>query len=248
MMRHPKPNPLSLRLPRRDFLRAAAGSVGALYLGASSGRGEEAAAPGSGGVRHMLPPLPYPYNALEPVIDERTLRLHHGVHHRGYVDGLNKAEAELQRARQTGDLSLVKHWLRETAFHGSGHILHTLFWENLSPRGGEPSGALAAAIERDFGSLAAFRGQMQAATTQVEGSGWGVLGYHPTFASLAILQAEKHQDLTVWGVAPLLVIDVWEHAYYLQYQNRRADFVRGVLDRVNWNEVAARYERARGQA
>ena len=197
--------------------------------------------------RHQLPPLPYPYNALEPVIDEQTLHLHHDIHHKGYVDGLNKAEDELEKARHAGDFALVKHWSREAAFHGSGHIFHTQFWENLSPKGGgEPQGALAEAIARDFGSFDVCKAQLQAATIAVEGSGWGVLAYNcvADFDQLVILQAEKHQDLTQWGVVPLLVIDVWEHAYYLKYQNKRADFVKSIFNIINWTDVAARCGKA----
>lgn len=195
--------------------------------------------------KHTLPPLPYAYNALEPEMDEQTVRLHHDKHHQAYVDGLNKAEEELEKARQAGDFALVKHWSREVAFHGSGHILHSLFWQNLSPQGGgQPQGDLAAAIQRDFGSFEAFQAQMTAATVAVEGSGWGVLAYNPVWDRLVILQAEKHQDLTQWGVVPLLVIDVWEHAYYLKYQNRRADFVKAIWNKVNWQDVAARYANA----
>ncbi|MDH7568986.1 MAG: superoxide dismutase [Armatimonadota bacterium] len=195
--------------------------------------------------KHELPPLPYAYNALEPYYDEQTVRLHHDAHHKAYVDGLNKAEEELAKARQAGDFALVKHWSREAAFHGSGHLLHTLFWQNLKPNGGgEPQGDLAQAINRDFGSFAAFKAQMSAATVAVEGSGWGVLAYNPVFDRLVILQAEKHQDLTQWGVVPLLVIDVWEHAYYLKYQNKRAAFVEAIWNVINWDDVAARYKKA----
>ncbi len=195
--------------------------------------------------KHTLPPLPYPYNALEPVIDEQTMHLHHDMHHKGYVDGLNKAEDELEKARQAGDFALVKHWSREAAFHGSGHILHTMFWENLGPDGGgEPQGPLADAIAQAFGSFDTFKAQMTAATVAVEGSGWGVLAYTPAFDQLMVLQAEKHQDLTQWGAVPLLVIDAWEHAYYLKYQNKRADFVKAIWAKVNWNDVAGRYEKA----
>lgn len=195
--------------------------------------------------KHTLPPLPYAYDALEPHINSETLKFHHDKHHQSYVDGLNKAEDELAKARQAGDYALIKHWSREAAFHGSGHILHTLFWENLAPNAGsDPQGDLAQAIQRDFGAVEAFKAQLQAATVQVEGSGWGVLAYNPMFDQLVVLQAEKHQDLTQWGVQPLLVIDAWEHAYYLQYQNRRPDFVKAVFNVINWQEVGNRYERA----
>jgi Fe-Mn family superoxide dismutase len=197
---------------------------------------------------HVLPPLPYPYDALEPYIDEQTVHLHHDIHHKGYVDGFNNAEAKLAEARKAGDFALVKHWSREAAFHGSGHILHSLLWPNMiaaSKAKPAPEGALAEAIERDFGSFDAFKAQLVAASVAVEGSGWGILAYRPTDDTLVILTAEKHQDLTQWGVVPLLALDVWEHAYYLKYQNRRAEYVKNFMNIINWDDVAARYEKAR---
>lgn len=192
--------------------------------------------------KHQLPTLPYPYDALEPHMDEATVRLHHDKHHQGYVDGLNKAEEKLQEAREKGDFSLVKHWTRELAFHGSGHILHTLYWENMKANGGgEAEGAIATQIARDFGSYAAFRAQFKAAAVAVEGSGWTVLVWNPQYAKLEILMAEKHQNLTQWGVIPLLIVDVWEHAYYLKYQNRRADFVEAWFNLINWADVNERF-------
>jgi Fe-Mn family superoxide dismutase len=198
---------------------------------------------------HELPPLPYPYDALEPYIDEQTMHLHHDIHHKGYVDGLNNAEAKLAEARKAGDFALIKHWSREAAFHGSGHLLHSMFWPNMiaaSQARPAPEGALARAIDRDFGSFDAFKAQFVAASIAVEGSGWGILAYRPADDALVILTAEKHQNLTQWGVVPLLVLDVWEHAYYLKYQNRRAEYVRNFLNIINWDDVAARYEKARG--
>ncbi|MFC1477708.1 superoxide dismutase [candidate division KSB1 bacterium] len=195
---------------------------------------------------HTLPDLPYPYDAFTNVIDEETMHLHHDKHHAGYVTGLNAAEAGLAEARKNGDFKAVKHLSRELAFHGSGHILHTIFWENLSPDGGgTPEGELAGAIDREFGSFDLFKAQLTAATNAVEGSGWGVLGYNSFFGNLVILQAEKHQDLTQWGTIPLLVIDVWEHAYYLKYQNRRPEFVNALFDIINWNDVAGRFASAK---
>ena len=197
---------------------------------------------------HQLPPLPYAYDALEPYIDEQTMRLHHDIHHEGYVKGLNNAEAKLADARAAGDFSLVKHWSREAAFHGSGHLLHSIFWPNMiaaSEAKPAPEGALAEAIKRDFGSFEAFKSQFVAASTAVEGSGWGILAYRPDDGALVILTAEKHQNLTQWGVVPLLVLDVWEHAYYLKYQNRRGEYVKNFFNIVNWDDVAARFEKAR---
>jgi Fe-Mn family superoxide dismutase len=196
-----------------------------------------------GSESHVLPELPYAYNALEPVIDEQTLRLHHDKHHAGYVKGLIQAEEKLAETRVAGDYALIKHWEREVAFHGSGHILHSIYWTNLSPTaGGNPSGVLAQAIDRSFGDLDGFKQHMMAATKSVEGSGWGILAYQPIFKKLVILQAEKHQDLTQWGAIPLLVIDVWEHAYYLKYQNRRAEYVANVFEIINWEDVENRFE------
>ncbi len=196
--------------------------------------------------QYELPLLPYPYNALEPHIDEQTMHLHHDIHHKGYVDGLNNAVAKMADAREKGDFALIKHWEREAAFHGSGHFLHSLFWMNMAPAaGGEPTGPLAAQIQKDFGSFEAFKKQFSAAGTAVEGSGWALLVWQPQGQKLEILTAEKHQNLTQWGVVPLLVLDVWEHAYYLKYQNKRAAYVEAWWNVVNWQDVAARLQHAR---
>ncbi len=198
---------------------------------------------------HELPQLPYAYNALEPHIDEQTMRLHHDKHHQTYVDGLNKAEAKLAEARQSGDFALIQHWQRQAAFHGAGHYLHSIFWPNMAGEGqgggGQPSGGLAAKIESDFGGFEAFKAQFQAAAVAVEGNGWGMLAYRKDDDKLIILMAENHQKLTQWVVEPLLVLDVWEHAYYLKYQNKRADYVKAFFNVINWTNVAERYEQAR---
>lgn len=195
---------------------------------------------------HELPPLPYEFGALEPHIDKRTMHLHHDFHHKAYVAGLNNAEAKLAEARESGDVALVKHWERELAFHGSGHFMHCIFWNNLSPRGGgDPSGDLGAALAESFGSFQAFQTQFSAASTQVEGSGWGVLAYQTMSDQLIVLGVEKHQDLTQFGCLPLLVLDVWEHAYYLKYQNRRPEYVKAFWNVVNWEDVSERYDAAK---
>ena len=198
---------------------------------------------------YTLAPLPYDYDALEPHIDAETMKLHHDIHHAGYVAGLNNALKKLDEARKSGDMGLVKHWSREEAFHGSGHFLHEIFWNNMSPNGGgEPTGALAEAIKADFGSYDAFAKQYSAAAGAVEGSGWAILGYKKAddgSGQLMIVQAEKHQNLTVQGIIPLLVLDVWEHAYYLRYQNRRPEYVKAFFNVINWDDVAKRYEAAK---
>ncbi len=191
---------------------------------------------------HELPPLPYDYNALEPHIDEQTMRLHHGKHHLAYVNGLNNAETKLKESREKGDYALVKHWEREAAFHGAGHFLHCIFWENMSPQGGgEPTGELATAISSSFGSFANFIAHFKAAGTAVEASGWVLLTKNTVTKQLDILTAEKHQDLTQWVNVPLLVCDVWEHAYYLKHQNNRAAYLESFTKVINWNDVAKRF-------
>lgn len=191
---------------------------------------------------HTLPPLPYPYDALEPHIDEKTMRLHHDKHHKSYVDGLNQAEKKLEEARKTNDFALVKHWSRELAFHGAGHYLHTLFWTTMSPRGGGmPGGAIAGQIQRDFGSFDAFKKHFSEAADKVEGSGWAILVWAPRAGHLEILQAEKHQNLSQWDVIPLLPLDVWEHAYYLKHQNERRKYIDDWWNVVNWPAVDRRF-------
>ncbi|MEQ8236291.1 MAG: superoxide dismutase [Syntrophomonadaceae bacterium] len=190
---------------------------------------------------HVLPQLPYAYNALEPFYDEQTVRLHHDMHHKAYIDGLNNAEAKLAEAIETGDFGLIKHIERELAFHGAGHILHTIFWENMKPDGGGPAGgAVGELIDRDFGGFDNFKKLFSASAAAVEGSGWAILACNPVFEKLVVLQAEKHQDLTQWGAVPLLIIDVWEHAYYLKYQNKRAAWIEAWWNLVNWEDVNRR--------
>jgi Fe-Mn family superoxide dismutase len=198
---------------------------------------------------HELPPLPYEYNALEPYYDEETLRLHHDKHHAAYVAGWNAAEDKVSAMLKSGDFKGAKLAAKELAFHGSGDILHTIFWTNMKPGGGgEPSGALADAIARTFGSFDAFKGLFIATANAVEGSGWAVLAYRKMDDGLVVLQAEKHENLTQWGVEPVLVLDVWEHAYYLKYQNKRPEWTKAFIEHlVNWDNVAERLSAAKGK-
>ncbi|GGK19717.1 superoxide dismutase [Caldalkalibacillus thermarum] len=195
---------------------------------------------------HRLPPLPYAYNALEPYISQEIMRLHHRKHHQSYVDGLNRAEKKMAEARRTGNFELIRHWEREAAFNGSGHYLHTIFWNNMSPNGGgEPSGELAKQIKQDFGSFRQFKKHFSEAAKEVEGVGWALLVWSPRSHRLEILAAEKHQHFAQWDVIPLLVLDVWEHAYYLQYKDNRGEYVDQWWNVVNWSDVAARFQEAR---
>ncbi|ANF46563.1 MULTISPECIES: superoxide dismutase [Priestia] len=206
------------------------------------GRERESIAPG----RHELPPLGYSYSALEPYINREIMRLHHSKHHQSYVDGLNKAELMLQQARNTNNFDLIKHWEREAAFHGSGHYLHTIFWEIMSPEGGgRPRRQLLQQLQKDFGSYEKFMMHFSQAAKKVEGVGWAILVWSPRSRKLEVLQAERHQLLTQWDTIPLLVLDVWEHAYYLQYKNERDPYVDNWWKIIYWPNVEKRFEAAK---
>lgn len=192
--------------------------------------------------KHLLPALEYDYNALEPYMDEATLRIHHTKHHQAYVDWLNSAEQKMADALANSDFSSVKAIAKDLAFHWSGHILHSLFWQNLCKQSKDkPEGALLSKINEDFGSFESFKKAFSALSAQVEWSGWGILWFRSFDNKLVILQSEKHQDLTQWGVTPILVCDVWEHAYYLKYQNKRADWINAFWSIVNWTCVESRF-------
>jgi len=235
---------------RREMMKGFGAATMALGLGGFYGTAHAAGKKGTGpleGGECQLLPLPYPYDALEPWIDKETVTIHHDKHHAGYVKNFNITLGKLSEARASGDFSLIKHWSRELAFHGSGHVLHTLYWDNMSPKGGgKPKGGLLAAMEKSFGGFNRFEEQFVAATNAVEGSGWGIMAFEPFRGYLVILQAEKHQNLTIWGVYPLLICDVWEHAYYLKYQNRRAEYVKNFFNLIHWPEVERRYNMAKG--
>ncbi|MRH42350.1 superoxide dismutase [Aquibacillus halophilus] len=192
---------------------------------------------------HKLPPLPYAYDALEPYISKKIMQLHHDKHHQSYVDGLNKAEKELYKS--SPDDKLIKHWMREQAFNGSGHYLHTIFWENMSPKGGGlPDGILLSKLKKDFGSFEKFQTLFSKAAESVEGVGWAILLWEPRAARLGVQTVEKHQMFSLWDTVPLLVLDVWEHAYYLQYENKRAEYIQNWWEIVNWKNVKQRLEKA----
>ncbi|WP_405127407.1 superoxide dismutase [Salicibibacter halophilus] len=195
---------------------------------------------------HELPPLPYAYDALEPYIDAEIMYLHHDSHHRAYVEGLNEAEEKMEKARRDNKYDLITHWEREAAFHGAGHYLHTIFWTIMDPNGGgKPEGDLLSMIERDFGSYQRFRAHFTAAAEELDAPGWVILVWAPRAHRLEILNAELHHYLSQWDVIPLLVLDVWEHAYYLQYQTDKEAYVNNWWEVVNWPAVQRRLEVAR---
>jgi superoxide dismutase, Fe-Mn family len=196
--------------------------------------------------KYVLPSLPYDYAALEPHISARIMELHHDKHHKTYVDGANKALEQLGEARSGGDFSRIAAIEKALAFNVSGHVLHSLFWSNLSPDGGgEPQGELADAVKRDFGSFDAFRKQMNQAAATNMGSGWAALVWDPLSSRLLTAQIHDHQSEMLVGSVPLMVIDAWEHAYYLQYQNEKAKFFEAIWNVWNWSDIAGRYTEAR---
>lgn len=196
---------------------------------------------------YVLPPLPYAYDALEPHIDEQTMRIHHDRHHAGYVRSMNQCLQQLQAIRSDkGDPGLIEYWSKELTFASGGHYNHTLFWKSMSPTGGgAPNGAVAEAIEKDFGSFDKFAWQFRQAANSVEGSGWAWLVHEPMGDRLMIVQMGNQQNWMPPGATLLLGADVWEHAYYLKYQNRRSEYVEAFMKVVNWAFVDARLSHAR---
>ena len=197
---------------------------------------------------YTLPELPYDYAALEPHYSAEVLELHHDKHHKAYVDGANTTFEKLGEARESGDFGTINQLEKNMAFHLSGHILHSIFWKNLSPTGGEkPQGELAAAIDEHFGDYDGFKAQLTEAANNVQGSGWGALSWEPLGHRLIVEQVYDHQGNVGQGSVPILVFDAWEHAFYLQYRNQKVDFVEAMWRVVNWQDVARRYEAARSR-
>ena len=192
-------------------------------------------------MNHELPTLSYDYDALEPYYNEQTLRLHHTAHHKAYVDGLNNAEAKLKEARE----EVILPWSSTGSGIGFSRLRSSPTYPVLGehvPQGGKPGDQeVVRQIIKDFGSFEVFKKQFSSAAAMVEASGWALLCRHDKFDKLLILTAEKHQDLTIWGAIPLLVLDVWEHAYYLQYQNKRAAFIEAWWNLVNWEDVNKKF-------
>lgn len=190
-----------------------------------------------------LPPLPYDYDALEPSISEQVVTWHHDTHHQGYVNGLDSAEEELAANRESGDFGSSAAAIRSVTHNGSGHYLHTLFWENMDPNGGgEPDGDLRNAIEDDFGSYEGWKGEFEAAASAA--GGWALLAYDPVAKQLRNLVVDKHDQGALWGSHPILALDVWEHSYYYDYGPDRGSFIDGFFEVVDWDNVAQQYEKA----
>jgi Fe-Mn family superoxide dismutase len=194
--------------------------------------------------RYQLPDLDYDVAGLEPHLSARIVELHHDKHHAAYVTGANTTLEKLDEARESDDFAAINQLEKNLAFHVSGHVLHSLLWKNLAPgAGGDPEGELAAAIIESFGSVGAFRAQFDQAANGVQGSGWAALAWEPTGGLLVVEQVYDHQSNLAQGASPLLVLDMWEHAFYLQYENVKADWVAAFWKLVNWTDVAARFAR-----
>lgn len=192
----------------------------------------------------ILNPLPFAENALEPYMDEETLHLHYTFHHGNAVKAANKFQGKIKDCLVKGDFENADFYTKKLTFQSASHILHSIFWTNLSTKPNQPSGDLLRRIEQKFGSFDKLKGLLAYITKNVDGNGWGILGYQPYFDSLTVLQCENHEKLTQWGVVPLLVIDVWEHAYYLKWRNKRDGFVDALWSIVDWDNVAERLEQA----
>lgn len=234
---------------RKNFLRSGT------LLGAASIAGSSNAFAGNlvnnnidklvdAGGNYILQPLPYNENFLEPYMDAETTHLHYTFHHGGAVKGANKDQAMIKKALDDNNLETVDYWTKKLSYHFSSHVLHSIFWTNLTNKKTAPAGDLLKRIEKNFGSYDRLKLLIAETAKNVDGNGWGIVAYQPFSDSLVVLQCENHEKLTQWGCIPLLVIDVWEHAYYLKYKNKRNDFVDALFNVINWDNAAQRLDDA----
>ena len=193
---------------------------------------------------YILQPLPYNENFLEPYMDAETMHLHYTFHHGGAVKAANKDVAMIKKSLDENNLETVDYWTKKLSYHFSSHILHSIFWINLTNKKTNPSGDLLKRIEKNFGSYDKLKTLIAETSKNVDGNGWGIVANQPYIDSLTVLQCENHEKLTQWGAIPLLVIDVWEHAYYLKYKNKRTDFVDALFNIINWDNAAQRLDTA----
>ena len=197
---------------------------------------------------YTLPDLTYDYGALAPSISGRIMELHHSKHHLAYVNGANSALTALEEARDKNDFTWVNKLQKDLAFNLAGHVNHTVFWQNLSPEGGDkPDGEFGAAVDEFFGSYDAFRAHFTAAALGIQGSGWAILAWDVLGQKIIIEQLYDHQGNLATGSVPLLMLDMWEHAFYLDYVNVKADYVKAFWNIVSWPDIQARFEAARTQ-
>jgi Fe-Mn family superoxide dismutase len=192
-------------------------------------------------MNYKLPELKYDYAALEPNISARIMELHHSKHHQAYVTGANAALDAMAEARETGNFANLPKLQKDLAFNLGGHVNHSIFWENLSPNSSEPTGDLASAISEFFGSIDKFKSHFSAAALGIQGSGWAYLAWDAMGNRLVIGQLYDQQGNIAMGSVPLLMLDMWEHAFYLDYQNVKTDYVKAFWNIVNWEDVARRF-------
>ncbi len=198
---------------------------------------------------YVLPDLPYDYAALDPHISGEIMELHHSKHHQAYVNGLNSTLEQLAQARDNGEFGAIVGLQKTLAFNLGGHINHSIFWSNLSPGGGgKPTGDLAAAIDEHFGSFEQFQGHFTATATTIQGSGWAILAWDPLGRRPLIVQLYDQQANVPIGLVPIVMLDMWEHAFYLQYKNVKPDYVKAWWNVVNWADATARFDSARTPA
>lgn len=196
--------------------------------------------------KHTLPELGYDYKALEPIICAEIMELHHSKHHAAYVTNFNAAEVQLQEALQKNDTTKIIGLQNALRFNGGGHLNHEIFFKNLTPKSTTLGADLCAEIDRNFGSFEAFKKELIASTVGVQGSGWGWLGYNPKTKGLQVATCANQDPLqATTGLVPLFGIDVWEHAYYLQYKNVRPSYVEAIFEIVNWEDVGSRFAAAK---
>lgn len=197
---------------------------------------------------YNLPDLPYDYAALEPHISGKIMQLHHDKHHQAYVTGANTALQQLGEARESGNFGAINKLEKDLAFHLGGHVNHSIFWTNLGPDTKVPEGELAAAIDEFFGSFEQFQAQFAAVANGIQGSGWSVLAWDQVGQKLVTFQLFDQQANVPLGVVPIFMLDMWEHAFYLDYLNVKADYVKAVWNIVDWENVAARFANAKSQS
>ncbi len=234
---------------RKDFLKSGTAAGASILIGTNNAFAQNLAsnnidklADANG--NYIQQPLPYNENFLEPHMDAETMHLHYTFHHGGAVKAANNDLIKIRKALDDNNLETVDYYTKKLSYHFSSHILHSIFWTNLTNKKLSPEGDLLKRIEKDFGSYEKLKIYLSKTAKDVDGNGWGILGYQPYADKLTVLQCENHEKLTQWGVVPLLVIDVWEHAYYLKYKNKRADFVDTMLQIINWDNVSDRLNTA----
>lgn len=234
-------------MERRKFIQNSMIVGGASILPANSSWAQNLA---EGGIDKLMndkgefiqASLPYANNFLEPCMDEETLYLHHTFHHGGAVKGANTDLTMINEAMKEGNNELADYWTGKLAFHFSSHILHSIFWTNLTNKKNDPNGKLLQYIDKSFGNFNNLKGLLSKVSKSVEASGWGILAYQPYADRLMVMPCADHHKITQWGCIPILVIDVWEHAYYITYRNRRGEFVDCLMDIINWDNVAERLD------